>query len=338
MNNLYFKEAKSLYFKKLKAKSSIACIYGFIIIACLIAAYFFAPILIILFPFIILPFTFAFFCANASLNANIDKPISIMFVFVKRYFSPRFNGIYRALFGFLKVLILYFVITIVVSLIGLAIIKNCDPNFAQLYDRLLFATSQDEMDSILALIMENPSFIILTIVDSAISFGVSVCYFFHHLFINSIKIYFALNATSTMPVKDLNVLNKYSFKKIRKDFYKNYYSVASITFAMFLIGYITGILLTIFIFKLDYTQAPIVGVFGGFILSFISFPFLFDMIEILFKKKRIVYAETLIEIATNTFNNLNKTSNISPEEAERIKEDLKKKQEDIDKNKTDDNK
>lgn len=299
------------YKKNLSAKLSLACIYGFIIILCLCLAFFANLTIIITIPFIILPFTFAFYCANSSINANIGKPISIFFNFYFEYFRPRFCGSTKAIKGLLKALLVEIVLAMIISIIGIALLKNNDPEFAAIYQKILLSVTPEEMNGYMQQLIELDSFNNLSYFISIISFAFAILMLAHHTFTSYLKVSLILNTKKTISIGEVNALHMHSFSQYRKNFYKDYFKIASLLILLFIGGFTLGGLLSKFVFKFNPSQASIVGLFGGVIFALCFLPLIFDLIEMIYLHNRQVYVKSIIDIATNAFTKIKDVQDIS---------------------------
>ena len=299
MTKLYLKEAKTFYLQNFGYKSSLAALYGFFVILILVGAYFLPISLILTIPFLFMPLTLGFIAGNSSLNAGLKNPIIAMFIFFGKYYKDAMFGCFRSLFGLIKAVVVYFAYSTIISLIVTIVLFNTSPEFVSIVDQIQ-NSSFESLEKLLVELEAIPEYMLGIYISFTISFGFAAYAFLHHIITNSIKYHFLFSTTHPFPYRETNLIHRYAFRKFRKEFYLNYYSLATFIALLFIGGYAGGSILSYFQFHLDYIQASIVGLFGGFILNLFLLPFLLDVIEITFRHNKPFYAS--IDFAVSSIN------------------------------------
>lgn len=324
----YSKEYLKVFTKNIGYKYSLTALYGFIVILIFIGAFFLPISLVISVPLVLLPLTFGYIAANASINTGNPYPYQMMFIFYGRYFKDAFFGCFRSLFALLKGVIVYFGVSTIVSIITTMWLMNTSIEFVELVQKMS-DLSIENLEQIIIEIEAIPGYVLAMFLNFTISFGLAAYIFNHHLLTNAVKYYLLFSSANPAGYREINYVHRYAFKKFRKIFYFNYYQVGLFVFILFFGGYVGGVLLSYFVFNLGSTQASVVGLFGGFILNLFLLPLLFDDMAVTFNHNRLLYAEALVEIASKAFNELKDDKDFSEEEKKKAEEFIKKSQEDL---------
>lgn len=324
----YSKEYLKVFAKNIGYKYSLTALYGFIVILIFIGAFFLPVTLVISVPLVLLPLTFGYISANASINVGNPHPYQMMFIFYGKYFKDAFFGCFRSLFALLKGVIVYFGVSMIISIITTVWLMNTSPEFVQLItnmSELSIETLERYMQEIEAI----PGYTLAMFINFTVSFGLAAYIFNHHLLTNAVKYFFLFSSANPTSYKEINYVHRFAFKKFRKIFYFNYYQVGLFMFLLFFGGYVGGVLLSYYLFNLGSIQASVVGLFGGFILNLFLLPLILDDMCVTFNHNRLLYAEALVEIASKAFNELKDDKDFSEEDKKKTEEFIKKSQEDI---------
>ena len=265
----YLKESTQLTIKNFGYKSSLMAIYGFFVVLILVGA-FFAPITLILsIPFLFMPLTLGLVASNSSINIGLKNPIIAFFIFFARYYRDLLFGCFRSIFGFLKALVVYLAYSTIISLIMTIFLMNSCPAFIDLLSQIESGAIKT-FEELATQLQAIPEYNFGLYLNFVISFGFAVYAFIHHILTNSVKYSFLFSSKRLYNYRDVNLIHRYAFKKYRKNFYFNYYSIAIFLVLLFVGGYVGGLIFVKNNFNMDFMQSSIVGLFVGSGPLFIS--------------------------------------------------------------------
>lgn len=312
--------------KKTFAKKST--ILAALVLMCMIslALALLSPITLFLtLPLLVFPSIFAFISVNAALEENIPSGAMSFFLLYRTYFTVNFVGCFKLIIGFLKAILCFFILTVICSIIGTFFIQNIDP---QIIDTLISITEiEDELkfaEEFANFLNSGNSFATIVEVTSYVSFGGAYLLFVHHTMINGIKYYMNLLSRTPIFARDLNTIFGVTFKKIKKQFYKDYYKSVWLLPIVLALGFAGGICLGKFVFNLDIALNIVIGWFGSFILILPFIPYYFDLTLIIFKKYQPTFVNTFIDLSIQTINEMKKNENIVDEKEKEILDFLEK--------------
>jgi len=291
------------YKNNLAEKFSLTSLYLTIVFLILAATVAFSPLLILLVPFIFMPFTFSYQFNLTEINYGRYKGLRGFFLAFPLYFKSIANGVYRGFTGFLKALLAYSAVILIASFI----IESVDPQLIEMFDSYY----KNNIDILEIYDYIEDSFLLNVSMVIAIDFALII--FLNHVLINATKLYFNINSNVCLPMKVLNVVQKRAIKKHSKAFYKDYFGSLWFVFLLFVLGIILGNLLGIFAFGFDFTFCIGFGLFLGFIFVFPFLPYIGEILYLIFNKYSSCYSEAFISISNEALDEL-KTMNKIPEE------------------------
>lgn len=335
MKNCIKNTAKSMYFKHFGTKTSIACIYGIIVLAVLALAFFFWPTLILTIPLLVLPFTFSFLASNAGCNQDKGS-IGTFFRFYPFYFKHMFHGGFRGWHALLKCLIVFFASITVAAAVN-AFVFLINPEMKSLIELLMNAETTEAFNNAYQSLLNHPITQLLNFISITFSVGTTFYVFLHHLLTNSPKMYFSLFSKEPLPMKDISVVHRYTFPSFRKAFYKDYYSSAWLNAVLFVIGYAGVVTISYFAFAnnnivVNEISVSMLGLAGGFILNLFVMPFTFDVMEQLYREHRKDYALGFISYSEMVINSKAGLTEISDEQRKALQTILDKERDEVLKN------
>ena len=332
MKNCIKNTAKKSYFDHFGTKSSIACIYGIIMLAILALAFFFWPTLILTIPLLVLPFTFSLLAANAGANQEKGS-IGTFFRFYPFYFKHMFHGGFRGWHALLKCVIVFFIVLSVAVGVNV-VVYLVNPELSSLIEQLVNSQTAESFNLIYDKFLNHPIVEMLNFITITSSVGVTFYVLFHHLFTNSPKMYFSLFSKEPLPMKDVSLVHRFTFPSFRKSFYKDYYSCSWINAVLFALGYAGSIVICYFAFGnngivVNEISISMIGLAGALILNLFVMPFTFDAIEQLYRKHRKDYALGFISYSEKVINSKAGVQEISDEQRRALQNILDKEREEV---------
>lgn len=304
-----------------------------IFIPCFAIAFFYPETLILTVPFVMIPSFFAI----GSVNIVADKPNMkterVFFRMFRNYYSPFFKGGYKVWIGFLKSLLVFVIVGSVIATVFEYTVLINDPLFTSLLDSLASETNLGNIyDDLLVCITENKYFELMTYLISLLGVFGGLYMFIHHIGMNQIKFYFNLLGVTPLPARDLNITYKETFKKIKKQLRKDYYSSCWFLIILIPVFYFAGSLLTyFFIPNIEVFESVIIGFVCVLLIGACFIPYYLNCLELIYLKHAVTFTETFVDLSLKSIEEIKKRETIDPEKEKAIKEFLNAQKEIIDK-------
>lgn len=311
-----FKEAKNRFV----IVSLPLSFFAILAIAVLVLA-FFAPITLFLtVPFIIIPSFFAIAAINTiAVNKNTHEGLGF-FVMFRAYFSQIFRGGYKVIFGFLKSLLVYVVVSVILTAILTSTVLAKDLGYISFMNEIEAMTDANLITDALNRFMEtNATFNNLIVITSLVSSFCSFLMFIHHLSVNSIKYNYNFVSKLPLPMQDLNLIFKVVLKQNRGRFYKLYYKAFWFLLLLLIVGYGGGAAIAYFFLpNINMGQIPVIGLFGAFVILMFFIPYFINASMFIFNEFRSNYIDTLIDLSKKSLEEMKKAQAISEEKEKEI--------------------
>ena len=314
------------YKSNLSKTIGFSFLYGSIVLLCLAIAYFFPPSLILTVPFVILPFTFAFQITVTHINNGFPSLFKVFFIGYKMYFSPKGFGTYRSFFGFLKALAVFFFFESIIEVAGIAIMMKSDASLASLINSFSFENiSYESYMGFLDALMINESFMVIVSISTLVGMFFAFYMFAHHIFSNGMKANLIMyNQSPTMNMGLFNTIHRQFFRNIRKDYYKDYYSLAWVFIPVYIVCYAGGALLAYFVItNANIMQYQIVALAFALFFSLPLLPLMSTLMEDLYKKYAPKYNELGFKSVRDSFDDLMKSKHLSDDQKKSLEEMMK---------------
>lgn len=334
------KIARGMYkerFQTLMLPISFFAIFCFISLALGIVA----PIsLIFTIPFLVIPSLFALSAVGTIAGKKAGLEGAGFFLMFRGYFSGFFKGSYRVIIGFLKALLVALLVSIVLTpILSYTVLAN-DSAFIALENSLENPTDVNViLDEYLNFIQTSGTFRNIMFAINIASFFGGMMMFLHHFSRNAVKSYHNFLSPTPIPMPDLNLIHKVTYKKIKKEFNKDFYSSLWALILLVAIGFVGFACIGNFVLtELVTDQVIVVGLFGVFVVTLFFLPYYFNVLQLLYQKYSRDYVETFIELSLQSIEEIKKTTEIDPEKEKQIREFLDAQKKKIDEKKDEENK
>ena len=314
------------YKKNLSKTIGFSFLYGSIVLLCLAMAYFMPPTLILTVPFVILPFTFALQVTVTHINNDFPALFKIFFVGYKMYFSPKGMGCYRSLHGFLKSLAVFMFYESIIEVVGIAIAMKNDASLAGLINSFSLETlTYDSYMEFLDALMANETFTIIMALSTLTGMFFAFYMFAHNVFSHGFKANLPMyNPAPEMNMGLFNSMHKQFFRVIRKEYYKDYYSIAWIFIPIYVVFYIGGGAIGYFFIKnIDVFQLQVLALAFALFASIPLLPLMCCLMEQLYKKYAPRYNELGFKSIRESFNELMKSKKLSDDQKKSLEDMMK---------------
>lgn len=311
------KQIRQNYRKNFIGKSSLVAIFLLFVIASLLIAYFLPVTLLITIPFLILPLLTGFIAENMSANTKRSSAARMLFGF-RLYYSRQFFGIYRILGGILKTLIVYFAITSILTLILHLSIGMNDPNYMSILDSIIKGRNIEDLNKNIELLLSNPTFILIENITEIASIGLASYMMIHHALTHSFKVFYNALGKTVLSSLGVNFIHRLAFPKIRKYFYKDYYSSFWYMILIYVIFYVGGALLGLLLLNRNGSESAIIGLFFASTISSFFLPIVFDTLQIIFSVYSLFYIQAMMHSTSILKNSFGDKLSFSKEEIELV--------------------
>lgn len=302
-----------LYLYHLGKVLPYASMYGFILLAMLLLAYFVPFTLILSLPFIIIPFTFALHVSIASINGELPYSLGFFFKNFKLYYTLSFFGVFKITKGLLKALGVFLLIYAVFGSIHLSIFLNNDPGYLELVKTSL------NINALYEYVMNNETYLLIVDIYLAVAILGALIILIHHLVLNSLKISVNIHSKNPAPMMSLNAFHKDAMKYFNKNFYNDYFKRMPIIYVLFGCLYAGGYLINYFFISKDNYQCITFGLIAAFIIFIFIIPYIIDMVEVILLKNFGSYLSATLKATNNFFKKVNET-NLTEEERKQFQE------------------
>lgn len=305
--------------------------YGVIVTICLGLIFFFFPLVIVLVPFVIVPFTFALHYSISLLNSGETYSLGTFFKSFLLYYKPRFFGGYRLIHMFLKVLV-FFLIVFEVATIPTLVTLFTNPEFMNEFNAV---TTNEEL---INLLINNETYIFGTDIAFMVAMGLASFLLIHHLITNSIKITIAIHDNLVPIMAHISMIHhRKAFRKYRSNFYRDYFKDVFYIYILYPLFYAGGVLISYFFINKEADVCIIFGEIFGLVVLLPFLPLIINVVEVV----TISYYDSFIlgasEYTKEQLENILVTQAFSKEEKENILAQIKKIEEEIEKMKSEDN-
>lgn len=295
MKNKYIKPAFKNYKKFFFIKSRSVTIFGLFVIAALALSLLSSLTYFITIPLIIIPLFLALMIDNFACNINLKNRKSFLQLFPV-YFSSNMRGGFKLVFAFLKSILTYLISGFVLTLVLYLAIGVKDQSLVDILEQILKIKNTGELTNLIEFLQENSTYILIMNISEICAVFLGSYIFIHHIFIHAFKYHFNMYQKA-IDIKALNALHSFTFKKIRKSFYKDYYSSFWFMIILYIVGYGLGSCLGAFIIKLPFQASTTLGLLIGFILVIYLLPYFLNVYCEMFEKYKFEYLKSIAEIA-----------------------------------------
>lgn len=337
-NDTISKTALRQYKARLKEKFALSFSFFVFAFACVTLGFVWPISLLLTVPLIIIPLFLCLQISNGTLRILQKEGLSHgnFFRFFILSFKRPFLGSYRVISSLLKAIAIGLIFYFVAGLVTYQILSMVDSSFSELMTKASELLANSDLDSAFALLQENPLYITCENILICISFGFFLLSFYHFIGVNSLN----ANLTNMMPGVNrgaINYVHKNVLRMIRKPFYKDYYHANYLGLVLYLFGYVGGVLISYqFTSKIDYICLS--GTIGSLLLLFPFLPYYLDVNDLLFSKYINNYRSFALETAKKAYSELEKNTQVSQEEKEKLKEYIDDVNKEVEKTKNEDKK
>ena len=285
----------------------IAIICGLFLAALTLLGLISEVLIILLVPFLILPFLFSCILSHAALSEKDELTASNMFGFYRLFYRPPFFNSFSAIRSFFKALLAEIVLGFVATGIIFAIFSARSDTFIVTLNQVIESLSDMSVseETYMAALDANGGelghFMDLTNGVNFLIFGFAFILF---VLKEAITIYIRV-VTKNVPLA--HQIARYSIKENTKKYYKNFFGLNWPLFVIILIGMIGGCFLSILVFN-NYSICGAVGLAMGIALSSIFLPFYFSNMEATFE-------DLSIDISGATTKYVERIFGVSPEQS-----------------------
>lgn len=325
------KETWKTYKTNFAAKSSLTAIYVFILSCTLLLNILFTGTIIITIPFIVLPFTFAYFSTLCGLPMAKDAPIKSFFLFYPVYYSQFFFGGFRALLGFLKAFLVSTIFSVILSIILFYTFLRGQPGFAEILNEIEYAKDIAQMQKAMEHFYQfSPAYFSMQVSTLVgVFFGTWV--FIRHCLLNSEKFCLNLLTNKPLPMKAATRIYLTAANIRRKQFYKEYYGAVWYVVLAFIVFFSGATSIGCFVFHIESNRSIFIGLFVALILLFPLIPYYFEVIRNIFAASGDDYSQASIRLSEEAINQLKKNNQLTPEQQKMFEEELQKSREEFEK-------
>ena len=307
------KQIRQNYRKNFISKTSLVAVFLLFAIASLLLAYFLPITLFITIPFLILPMLTGFIAENMSANTKRSSALRMLFGF-RLYYSRQFFGIYRILGAILKTIIVYMIITSILTLILHLSLGMTDSNYMSILDSIIRGRNIEDLNKNIELLLANPTFILIENISEIAAIGLASYMMIHHVLTHSFKVFYNALGKTVLSSLGVNMIHRLSFPKIRKYFYKDYYSSFWYMILVYIVFYVGGALLGLLILNRNGAQSAIIGLFFATTISSFFLPIVFDTLQIIFSVYSLFYIQSMMHSASILKNSFGDKVSFSNEE------------------------
>lgn len=318
----YFKAAWKFTTNKFGIKCRFTAFYLFFLLIAFLFAFVLPVSILLTLPLIVLPFTFSYLGCISLINYNKDISILTFFVFYKRYFSPEFRGAFRGLLGFLKMILIEVLISIVVGLLFYYLYCAKQPGFAVILQQIQNAQTAEAMDVAMNDLINFKPFADTIIYTSEISLGIGSFVFINHMMLQSELIIHIMNSKIVPPIKFLRPVYNRMCQIRRKEFLKIYIPSTSFIYLIFIISIGGFFVLSNFLLHLDTYQALAIGLAISFILNFFFIPFFVDFLICINAASTEDYNQAIFDCSRKAINDARRKKILTEEQIKQLEKDL----------------
>lgn len=239
-------------------------------------------LIIVLIPFLILPFLFACVLSHAALSEKDELTAGNMFGFYRLFYRPPFFNSFSAIRSFFKSLLAELALGFVATGIIFAVFSTRTDTFIVTLNSLIESISDMSVtqESYTAALEANGgelgNFMDLT---NGVSFLIFAFAFIFFILKEEITIYIRV-ITKNVPLA--HQIARYSIRENTKKYYKDFFALNWPLFVIILAGMIGGCFLSVLVFH-NYGICGAVGLAMGIALSSIYLPFYFSNMEAIFE-------------------------------------------------------
>ena len=307
------KDTFSVYKKKFRDISALLALYCLIISLCFILIYVAPVSLILLIPFIIVPFTFSLQLNISRIINNLPYSARDFFSCYLNYFSRKYYGIYASIKGLLKYLITYFIFYSLVETILLYTVGYKDPALVSLIESInTYSSIQEYYNFLYNQLLQNNTFLFINCIAYAVGTFFALVVLFNHLSIYSF-------AATMMPYTGFDSMNakmfvRSFFRNFKKTFYKETFKATWFILLSFALCYVGGFVLAFYLMpNPGFFFIVTVALFFSFIINFIFIPYLFIFSDLLYKRLAPSLMKLAIDSTLNEYDAIMKDKNIPQE-------------------------
>lgn len=278
------KNYRNNFFKK----TSICSFYAIFVLLSLLIAYFLPVTIFITVPLIVLPLTIGLISENAVTSLGEASPIRIFFGY-RIYFSKNFYGVFRYIEAMLKTILVYLISSSILTLILHFSLGLADSTYMSIFDNLINVQNTADLQKNIEELLVNPTFIRIENITQITSFGLASYMMVHHLLTHLFKGFYNFYGKKEVPMFVINIVHKRMFPRLRRYFYRDYYSSIWYSIIVFVLGYIGGALIAVLLFKRSGMQSAIIGLAFASLLSLYFLPIYFDTYQVMFTLYGLYY-------------------------------------------------
>ncbi len=287
------KQVRQNYLKHFFEKTSLFSVLVLFALLCLVGAYFVPITLFISVPLLIFPLIIGFIFENLLTNGG-EGSIKGLFQGFRLYYRPQFFGVFRGVEAFLKALGIYLATSITLLLILHFSLGLSDPNYVNILTKISNMENIRDLERNLQELQVNSTFLLITNISLITAFGIASYIVIHHVFTHLYKSFFNLIFNKHLPMKEVDFIHRRVFPKIRKQFYTDYYTSFWFITTLFVLSYVGGSFLAIFVFHQNGIQAGVIGLAFSVVVTSLLIPYLFDIYFYMMNVFGIFYLEGFI--------------------------------------------
>ena len=174
--------------------------------------------------------------------------------------------------------------------------------------------------------MYNATFIKVTKISTLVGMMFAFYMFIHHIFSHGMKVNLVMyNANTPVTMAMFKAMHKQFFPMIRKEYYKDYYSSIWPLIPLYFLTFIGGgVIAYFFLMDTDFLQCQVIALAISFGCLLVSFPYVSNIMENLYKKYAPKYNELSVKSVKASFEELMNSKELTDEQKRAIEDIVKK--------------
>ena len=331
------KQIRQNYLKNFVSKSSLVAVFALFVIVCLLVAYFLPFTLFFTIPLLLLPLLAGLIAENLSANTKPSSTRNMLLGF-RIYYSKQFFGIFRVLEAILKTMIVYMMISSVLTIILHLTVGMSDPTYASLVNSIITDRNIEDLNGKIQELLGNSTFIFIENIAEIAAIGLASYMMVHHVLTHSIKVFYNLLGRNILSAPAVNVIHRRAFPNFRKYFYRDYYSSFWYLIIIYVVFYVGGALLGLLVLNRAGSESAIIGLFFSLIGTVFFLPIVFDTMQVIFSIYSLYYIQALMHHAQQLKSIFGEKTVFSQEEMDMIDKSVQELEDAIKSVKKDDKK
>lgn len=298
-------------------------------------------------PLVIIPFFFALQMATAYTHVKNDMDGRRFYGYYRTYFTPMAFGSYRVIRSSLISALIALVVSILFGVFYVLIGDATGMGISNALNRFMEAYYDNDLNSATALLSEEPiaSFMLWLAV---VEIGAFLLSFVFHMMRYGIVVAFHISMPGANS-RTVNAIYRGALRSSRtKGYNKDYFAAMWPLFILALTGFSLGVYLSYLIVRIEpivqflnsssyFSASNLIWTGGALVMVLFLLPLLpyyFNVINFLFEKYQVAFAQFSVDYATNALNQLKIAKELTEEEQKEIEkslEEARKQKEELEK-------